>query len=78
MLATELTDQRLDLRDGLVGAGPGSMGTIGERGETAGLVASDPAVDALARDAQSVSHLGDLPAVLHDREHGLIALLHDA
>jgi hypothetical protein len=34
-------------------------------------------VDALARDAEAFSDLGDLPAILHHREHGLIPLFHD-
>ena len=75
---SELADQGLGLAGGLVRAGGGSVGTVGERREAALLVAGDPGVDALARDAEAPGHLGDLPAVLHDREHRLVPLLHEA
>jgi hypothetical protein len=34
-------------------------------------------MDALAGDPEAFGDLGDLPAVLHDREYGLKPLFHD-
>jgi hypothetical protein len=42
------------------------------------LIARDPVVDALTGHAQTPGDLGHLPAVLHDGQHRLIPLLHDA
>jgi hypothetical protein len=78
MLATQFTDPRFDLRDDLMRTGRRPVGSIRERGESSRLIARDPVVDALARDAQTPGHFGHLPAVLHDGQHRLIPLFHDA
>jgi len=54
------------------------MGVVGERCQPTFLVASDPGVDGLARDAHAASDLDHPPAVLDHREHRLIPLFHDA
>jgi len=59
-------------------AGPGAMQTVRQRGETALLVTRDPVVDALAGHAEPAGDLDDPPSVLHDREHRLVPLFHDA
>ena len=78
MLPPQLADRSLDLRVDLVGAGDGTVGSVGERGKTAALVPDDPGVDALPGDAEALGDLGDLPPVLDHRQHGLVPLLHDA
>jgi len=59
-------------------ASSGAMRVVGEGRETALLVSGDPRVDALPRHAEAPGDLGDPPSVLHDRQHGLVPLLHDA
>jgi hypothetical protein len=54
------------------------MGAIGQRRQSTLLVAHDPLVHRLARNAEPVGDLGDLPADLDDGHDRLIALLHDA
>jgi hypothetical protein len=54
------------------------MGAIGQRRQSTLLVAHDPLVRRLARNAKPVGDLGDLPADLDDGHDRLIALLHDA
>jgi hypothetical protein len=48
----------------------GRWGAVGERGQAASLVAG--AVNGLARDAEALGDVDDLPAVLDHREHRLI------
>jgi hypothetical protein len=54
------------------------VGAVGQGCEPASLVAGDPGVDALAGHAEALRDLCHLPAVLDQRQDGLIALLHDA
>ncbi len=70
MPSSQLADRGLDLGRGLVGAGGWAVGAVGERGQAASLVAG--AVNGLARDAEALGDVDDLPAVLDHREHRLI------
>jgi hypothetical protein len=78
MLPPELADRRLDLSGDLMRTAVGTSRSIGERDEAALLVAGDPVVDRLARHPEALGDLDHLPAILHDRENGLVPLLHDA
>ena len=78
MFTPELADRRLNLGGGLMGAGRWAVRSVGESTETAGLVARDPGVDALTRDPEAPGNLRDLPTILHDRQHRLVPLFHDA
>lgn len=53
------------------------MGTVGQCCEPTSFVGGDAVVHALARDAETRRHLGDLPSILDHRQHSLIALFHD-
>ena len=77
MLPTQLADVRLGLGIDLVGTGARAMRPVGERGEPARLIAYDRRVHALSRHAEACGNLGDLPAVLHHGQNGLVPLLHD-
>ena len=78
VLAADLADHRLELGRDLVRTALRFVGAIGESRQASGLVASDPVVDTLARDAKVRGDLGDLPAVLDHGHDCLITLLHDA
>jgi hypothetical protein len=78
VLPAQLADQCFDLGIDLVRARGRAVGVVGQRGQSALLVARDPGVDGLARDAHAPGELDHPPAVLHHREHRLIPLFHDA
>ena len=77
MLPTEFADLCLDLGGDLVRTGLRTMRSVGKRWQAALLVAGDPCVHRLAGDAKPLGDLGGLPSVLHDRQDGLVPLLHD-
>jgi hypothetical protein len=78
VLASQLADLSLDLGRDLMRTRARTVRAIGQSRQTSLLVPRDPGVHALARDAKTSGDLRDLPAVLHDRQHGLVPLLHDA
>lgn len=48
-----------------------------QRQHAASVVSRDPPMDRVTRDAEMLSDLRDLPAILEDRHDCLIALIHD-
>jgi hypothetical protein len=77
MLSADLADQGSQLGGDLVAATLWPVGAIAEAENTTGFVAGDPSVDRLTSNAEMVGDLSDLPAILWDRHHCLIALIHD-
>jgi hypothetical protein len=53
-----------------------AMRPLREGGESVVLIASHPAIDALAGDAEGGCYFGRLEAISHDCEYGVVTLFH--
>jgi hypothetical protein len=74
----QLADERLHLGGDLMGTRRRTMGPIRKGSQAACFVPGDPAVHALAGDAEAPSDLDDSPTILDHGEHRLVPLFHDA
>src|SRR2546428_10595174 len=71
MFTPQLADRRLHFGWGLMGARRRPVRSGGEGWETSLLVARDPRLDALPRDAEALAHRRDHPAIRHDGQDHL-------